>query len=802
MLRIGMFLAGRYEVLEQIGSGGMSEVYRAKDHKLNRNVAIKVLKQEFSQDAGFVAKFRMEAQSAAGLSHPNIMNVYDVGEENGFYYIVMEYIEGITLKNYISAKGKLEIRESIGIAMQIAQGLEAAHAQHIVHRDIKPQNIMISKEGKVKVTDFGIARAASTQTISSSAMGSVHYISPEQARGGYCDERSDIYSLGITLYEMLTGRVPYDGDSTVAVALQHIQSEMIPPTEYDPMIPVSLEKIIMKCTQKKTDMRYSSATELIDDLRKALMMPNEDFVKEIPLEDDSPTVELTPEEVARLKEEAHRGGPSAPARPAEKAAGTAAAVTAAAAGTGAAAAAARRESDVKEYVPRRSFAMENTGGAPLDRAAGAPAAIVRPVQNESAAPAGESPAQSASVKDTDKAASRKKKTKDDDDAPFKFDRLINIVLIILAVLIVVVGVIVFMKACGVIDFSGGSKETTTTAVPTVIPQTTESEAETTEPASEEESTTEETTAAALIEMKDFRGMTIADAEDLLKEMGLTYAVSAYEPSDYYEKDQIIWQSVDKGEMLEAGTQVLFVVSSGIEQVKIPEKVIGATEETARQLLAEQGFTVADAVTTEFSDTVTKGCVIRTSPDAGTEVDKGSVVSLVISAGPEVLTTVVPSLNGLTLEEATVRLTENKLSLGDVTYENSETVEQGLVIWQSIASTTTVEEYTSVNIVISKGSSKATVPNLLGVEEQLVAEMLTDEGLAVGEFSYTEVDDPAMEGRVVDQSIDPDTAVDPQTPVSVVIGYYVSTEEGQSTSAEDYSGSGGLPQDETSGETGE
>ena len=251
MLKIGMFLGNRYEIISKIGSGGMADVYKAKCHKLNRFVAIKVLKPEFSQDQSFVSKFRMEAQSAACLSHPNIVNIYDVGEENGIYYIVMELIEGITLKKYIERRKKLEIRESIEVAMQVARGLEAAHAEHIIHRDIKPQNIMISKDGKVKVTDFGIARAASSQTISSNTMGSVHYISPEQARGGYCDERSDIYSLGITLYEMLTGRVPFEGDSTVAVALQHIQGEMVPPRQYEQLIPISLERIIMKCTQEE-----------------------------------------------------------------------------------------------------------------------------------------------------------------------------------------------------------------------------------------------------------------------------------------------------------------------------------------------------------------------------------------------------------------------------------------------------------------------------------------------------------------------------------------------------------------------
>lgn len=284
MLRKGMFLADRYEIIEQIGTGGMSDVYKAKCHKLNRYVAIKVMKSEFSEDKTFVSKFRAEAQSVAGFTHPNVVNVYDVGDENGIYYIVMELVEGITLKKYIEKRGKLPFKEAVSIAIQVANGLDAAHKHHIVHRDIKPQNIIISKEGKVKVTDFGIAKVASSSTInSSSTMGSVHYISPEQARGGYSDERSDIYSLGITIFEMLTGTVPFDGDSTVAVAVQHIQDEIPAPSTVAADIPVSIDKIVLKCTQKKPDRRYQSAAELITDLKKSLVMPDEDFVVMAPM---------------------------------------------------------------------------------------------------------------------------------------------------------------------------------------------------------------------------------------------------------------------------------------------------------------------------------------------------------------------------------------------------------------------------------------------------------------------------------------------------------------------------------------
>lgn len=275
-----MFLADRYEIIEQIGTGGMADVYKAKCHKLNRYVAIKVMKSEFSQDKTFVSKFWAEAQSAAGLVNPNVVNVYDVGVENGIYYIVMELVEGITLKKYIEKRGRLPYKEAVSIAIQVANGMDAAHKHNIVHRDIKPQNIIISKEGKVKVTDFGIAKVASSATINTSAsMGSVHYISPEQARGGYSDERSDIYSLGITLFEMLTGIVPFDGDSAVSVAVQHIQDSIPLPSQLVEGVPVSVDKIVLKCTQKKTDRRYQSAAELIVDLKKSLVMPDEDFVR-------------------------------------------------------------------------------------------------------------------------------------------------------------------------------------------------------------------------------------------------------------------------------------------------------------------------------------------------------------------------------------------------------------------------------------------------------------------------------------------------------------------------------------------
>ena len=289
MVKIGMVIGGRYEILEKIGTGGMSDVYKSKDHKLNRYVAVKVLKQEFSENENFVSKFRVEAQAAAGLMHPNIVNVYDVGDEDGIHYIVMELVEGITLKKYIEKKSRLTVKEAVSIAIQVAMGLEAAHNNHIIHRDIKPQNIIISKEGKVKVTDFGIAKAATSNTITSNVMGSVHYTSPEQARGGYSDAKSDIYSLGITLFEMLTGRVPFNGDTTVAIAIKHIQEDLPQPHTFNDDIPISVEKIVLKCCQKSPDRRYQNAASLITDLKRSLITPDEDFVDLIDPDEEGAT---------------------------------------------------------------------------------------------------------------------------------------------------------------------------------------------------------------------------------------------------------------------------------------------------------------------------------------------------------------------------------------------------------------------------------------------------------------------------------------------------------------------------------
>ena len=657
MLDIGTVLGDRYEILELIGSGGMADVYKAKCHKLNRFVAIKVLKPEFSSDSGFVQKFKAEAQAAAGLMHPNIVNVYDVGEENRMYYFVMELVEGITLKHYIEKKITLTAKEAVSIAIQVSMGIEAAHNNGIIHRDIKPQNIIISKEGKVKVADFGIAKAATSNTVTSHAMGSVHYTSPEQARGGYSDAKSDIYSIGITLFEMITGHVPFDGETTVAVAIKHIQEEMPSPRVYVPDVPISVEQIIAKCCQKNPDRRYANVGQLIRDLKHSLTNPDEEFVV--------------------IQEPASEGGT-------------------------------KNISDTEKQQIRKQTAMNSMPivepiAAPAEERIAEPApAPSKRVPKEEAfdddfedvfgVRGGKSqrPAQTSRPAPVKSANKKKKKTGDrkdtyktrkddyydddelDDDVDPKMEKAVTILLVAAAIVITIAAIVIIGKVFGV--FSGSSSS------------------------DDPEELTIETSAGTTV-VPNVVGMTVAEASDALTKAGLT-AKATYKESTEYEKDYIVSQDIEGNTEVASGTVLNLVVSSGkVVGATVPD-VVGKSEAEAKVILEAEGFKMQKQL--QESDTVEKGNVISQNPLGATTAAQGSDVTVVVSSGTSVEQISMPDLTGKTEEEAKVVIEEEGLVIGTVSEEDSDSVDKGKVISQSPAAGGMVDKGTTVDLKISLG----------------------------------------------------------------------------------------------------
>lgn len=580
MLSNGTFLGNRYEIIEKIGSGGMSDVYRAKDHSLGRDVAIKVLKSDFAQDSSFVTKFRAEAQSAAALEHPNIVNIYDVGSEDGLYYIVMEYIEGITLKQYIAKKGRLGYNEALSIAIQMARGIEAAHNKGIVHQDIKPQNIIISKEGKVKVTDFGIARAANSNTIHAGSMGSVHYVSPEQARNGFVSYASDIYSLGIVMYEMVTGRVPFDGDTPVAIAIQHIQSQMTPPEEIVPGLPIAVSRIIEKCTMKSPERRYASASELLVDLKRAMVNPDEDFVV-IP----NGASDLDKTRVISKSEQ--------------------------------------------DEIKRRSFFKED---------------------------------------DTDPVPETDRDSENNDDAPVnsRMDKAVTIMGIAAAVVIVIIILFFVGSIFDIFHFGGKSKSDSSTEKTVVeVPDlegfsVSQAKAALKEKGLEfakageessddvdkgditrtdpESGTKVEPGSTVQVYISSGKGdisvpSVIGDSEEEAKATLEAAGFDVETRSDYsdsVEKGKVMIQTPEADTKGKEGDTVTITISLGTETIDVPN-VTNKSQSAAQSTLENSGLS-AGSISEEPSDTVKKGNVISSDPAAGTKVNKGAKVNLVISTG--------------------------------------------------------------------------------------------------------------------------------------------------------------------------
>ena len=599
MLNNGTFIANRYEIVGQVGTGGMSDVYKAKDHALGRYVAIKVLKSEFSEDTNFVSKFRTEAQSAAVLEHPNIVNIYDVGSENGIQYIVMEYVEGITLKTYIEKKGQLTYKEALSIAIQVGRGIQAAHAKNIVHRDIKPQNIIISTDGKVKVTDFGIARAVSENTIHSDVMGSVHYASPEQARNGYVSNRSDIYSLGIVMYEMVTGRVPFDGDSTVAVAIQHLQDEMDPPSKYAPNLPISLEKIIQKCTQKSPDRRYDSMESLLIDLRKALLNPNEDFVTLVPFSQDKTRV-LTDDEVNEIKKKTEAVKQDEP-EPEEDDMS-------------------EYDDDMSEYDKDDDDAEEGRFlNSKMEKIVGIMRIVVAIIiviivvyilgsffdvfhfgskKNNSK----NDTLVSEDVEESVVMIDLKGKTLDEAKTELKK----------LGLNVTEAGTEISdsYEKGQIIDQAKGETVKTGTTIKVTVSA-----------GSEEEN-------AKDVDVPDVTGKTAEAAMATLEDKNLTVS-REFEFSNDVPSGQVIRQDPKAGKTVKEGTKVTIYVSQGTESIKVTD-VRGKSEADAKAALSDFDVTT----TTEHSDTVAEGNVISQSISGGQYAEKGASITIVVSSGPE------------------------------------------------------------------------------------------------------------------------------------------------------------------------
>lgn len=653
MLNPGTYLQGRYEILEKIGSGGMSVVYKAKCHTLNRLVAIKVLKEEFASDENFVSKFKMEAQAAARLSHPNIVNVYDVVDEENLHYIVMELIEGITLKSYIEKKELLDSKEAIGIAIQVAQGIAAAHEQHIIHRDIKPQNMIISKDGKVKVADFGIARAVSSQTVNSSAaVGSVHYISPEQARGGYCDERSDIYSFGITLYEMVTGRVPFEGDNTVAVALAHLEDPVVPPGDYNPQVYPGLEDIILKCTKKKPDRRYGSMEEVIHDLRRVLMDPECDIYQNEEIEEGGDPYQTRPiskDELSQIRDHHRRKSRETGADEAEK---------------------------VTE------------GLETSDEENGSPDSLSKEDAEEFGDGTGDHHSRYHSSRKREfhkKIPSRKR----DEDVSTQFERMIAAIGIIAAILVVIVVVFVFSRLTGLFWPGSGqdSQENQTEAV--------------TQSASMEE-----------IQVIPYEGETIMPnvldlprdmAESKLKEYDIVMKVTGEEYSENYSKGYVMRQDVDEGTAVEKWSTVGVIISKGSERVDVKAlNLSGMDKKQAEEILKDKDL--IPSAKEEANDTVPKGKVIR----VGTEEAKaGDTVELFVSSGPKTVQGQVPKLTDGDAAAADALLKAAGLVSGTVTYEYDPSKPHGQVLSQSELPGTMLEPQSAVDYVVNDSAQAST-----------------------------------------------------------------------------------------------
>lgn len=557
-------LAGRYELIEKIGDGGMAIVYKAKDRLLKRFIAVKILKPEFVQDIKFVENFRKESHAAASLSHPNIVSIYDVGQEGNINYIVMELVSGKTLNELIKEEAPMDYRKAADIAKQVAAGLSAAHKKGIVHRDVKPHNILMTEDGIAKITDFGIAKAVTNTTIVDSGkdnvMGSVHYFSPEQAKGTNVDEKSDIYSLGIVLYEMLTGKVPFDGDNPVTIALMQINEPVTPPSVFNHNVPPGLERIVMKAVEKQPKDRFASADEMIEALDKM-------------------------EVVNRVVGDSVYDG---------------------------------AEELNEAYDSYDNYDTYSFGREELNKEAG------------------------RNKKSKGKGSKNKKK----------------IAIIAAAVIVALAALVGIGFATGLFD----KKD---------------------------------------IEVPDFRGMTIEEAEDKAEDLGIEVKIGKYEFSTEYEQDQIMDQDPNHGEMVAKGDTVTVDISKGGERGVIPN-LIGKSEEDAKKMIEDYGFELGTVKEKESHEE--KGTVIEQDPSAGSEGKQGDTINITISDGSGKEMGEVPYVLGMSEDEARAAIEEAGFKVGDVSEGVSSAYDNGQVMWQEYNGGTSLEKGTAIDIKISGGQT--------------------------------------------------------------------------------------------------
>ncbi len=654
---IGRLLDNRYEILEVIGTGGMAVVYKARCHRLNRLVAIKILKDEYSRDEEFRRRFHAEGEAVAMLSHPNIVQVYDVSSSDNADYIVMELIDGITLKQYMEKKGVLNWKETLHFSMQIAKALEHAHGRSIVHRDIKPHNVMVLKNGSVKVTDFGIARVMSkSNTLTKEALGSVHYISPEQAKGGWVDNRSDLYSLGVVMYEMMTGRPPYDGESPVAVAIQHINGGAPMPSTLNPNIPGGLEQIIMKAMALEAKDRYASATEMLADMEEFRKNPAILFYSDAaPVDDATKLIETR-----QVLDAAARQARTL----AEKAAGNAA-------GTGQRPKNSTPPQREKNDDLLRTHSQEQprprTGETPRSRTGELP----RPRTGEK--PRTPSNLQRTAGGETRRSqsnhrqpGSRRSREEIREEIREEERNRMATIAIVACSLVAIVAIVIFLVAL----FNGG-----------ILNQN-----------------------ANLVKVPQMVGNLYENVRDT---QGLVIEILRYEYNDEAAKGIVLDQTPKAGEEVAEGTTVRLTVSQGPEpEVKVMENLVNQPYETAEKFLVDQGMAVLRGE--EFSETVEAGRVTRTDPEHGTELKDGQTVWVYVSKGPVIVTETMIKVVGLNYSTAYNQL--RSLGFTDVTYEAKEDdAKKDTVIAQSVEPNTEVDVTTHIVLTISKGPKPTEKP---------------------------------------------------------------------------------------------